>query len=345
MKHWIRAALGCAAAGAVALCAGAGSGGAALNPAFQVTSTGTGANLFARIADSDPSPARLAVYVPAGYGFTGAAAGKQAGIATVNVITDIGPSEAALFGTVTSGSVTPTAEDTACDATAHAAQFTVTATGSTTEYSFHLFLDRTTGTEAQLGPYKLVACFSAANARPLTDKGGTNDARVVAIRLRNLPFRAPARGGDYRWRAVWTPYTTNGGDGTNGTPTNATIDVANSAEAESVVHGPLGVTIAARHATLTGRVAGAGAGRTVVVYTGTSRLHLFRSGSTRTRAGGAFTLTLHPKHTTYVRVEVQIPGRNLGAAGCVASPALKVTCGGATTASAQLTSRTVALRP
>ena len=65
-----------------------------------------------------------------------------------------------------------------------------------------VFVDATSGAEAQFGPYKLVACFKSvggANIDPLGNK-------FMSITLAIDKLGCAEGGGQLLWRSLWTPF-------------------------------------------------------------------------------------------------------------------------------------------
>ena len=68
-----------------------------------------------------------------------------------------------------------------------------------------VFVDQTTGAEAQLGPYKLVSCFKSI-------AGANSDAygnKFVSMSIAIDRLAAPTAAGSYLWRSLWTPFASD----------------------------------------------------------------------------------------------------------------------------------------
>ena len=241
------AALGAALAAALAL---GGAAPASHRPPLELhvfperTTLGRPAQhgLEVRIASEARATASLTLYAPPGYGIDlGIPAGVRLGTARlalvgkepgVDVIT---PLEA----TVTVADPARYAADPGAQACAsgHAAVWELTALGQ----AFPFFVDRTSGTEAELGAYRLRTCFGSSVAVTEIDielEGGLTN---------------PSDRGTYTWRAFVTPYAPAG-----------TPDAAGTIEARALVPFPQTLTVnrsyrpGTRTLVVSGRVTAAG---------------------------------------------------------------------------------------
>ena len=182
MTRWIRAGV-VAATGALAL-AFAGAALSAVNPKLVVgTSTQAGntrTSIEARVASSDDAVGRIQIYVPSGFKLDSPAGGVESGTVSATAQSkQIGPGTEIPFkmtGKLIAIPVNDPAiayESANCDGGPATRRLEGQAPGGDDSWTFVVFVDGTTGSEAQFGPYKLVACFKSvagANADPLGNK-------------------------------------------------------------------------------------------------------------------------------------------------------------------------------
>jgi hypothetical protein len=326
MRHMIRAGLGAAAA--LAALGFANTALAAMSPRLDV---GTGAQsstlkLGARLGQADDWLGRLQVFVPSGYKLA-----PTGGSATVQAVEmQIGPSNIGKLG----GTAKPVpASDpsvswatTNCDNAAHAGALMVTLTGGDNSWSFPVFIDQTAGSETQFGAQKLVFCFGPR------EPGATNPMsnKLLSLSLTLNGVTAPAKGGDYVWRSLWTPFAGASGD---------TLDQAASVEAQSTTRmagGVLTITAkkAGKHVVVGGKLVVNGEamdGVAIRVKHGTAPSRLVTAGGVKTNGAGLWSLRTRVTKTQYYQAGATIGSSDLGSGGCKASfgvPCLDATVGG-----------------
>jgi hypothetical protein len=338
MTRWIRAGV-LAAAGALAL-AFAGSAFSAINPKLVVGTTtqagNTKTSIEARVASTDDPVGRIQLFVPNGFKLDSPAGGVDVGTVTATVQSkQLGPSTEIplkLAGKLTAIAVNDPAfayENANCDATSHLGAWKATLSGDAS-WSFVVFVDATTGSEAQLAPTKLVACFKSVNGANQDPWGN----KLVSLSLSIDRLAAPTAAGSYVWRSLWTPFAAD---------TSGSLNAAGSVEAQSAVKLPAGVlTLAGKKAgkvhvrvTLTGKLlvdAEPIGGAKVAIRHGAKATKLTALAGVRTNAAGAFSKAVNLRTSQYFQAGVTIGGNDLGAAGCTASFGAAVPCVSATNA-------------
>jgi hypothetical protein len=339
-----------AATGALAL-AFAGSALSAINPKLVVGTTSQAGNtktsIEARVGSADDAVARIQVFVPTGFKLDSPAGGVDVGTVSATVQSkQIGPGTEIPFkltGKLTAIGATDPAvayESANCDGGAsHAAAWIARLEGGGNSWTFAVFVDPTTGAEAQFGPYKLVACFKSV-------AGANADAygnKFVSMSLAIDNLGAPTAAGTYVWRSLWTPFASD---------TNGSLNQAGSVEAQSSVKLPAGVLSlngkkagkAHIRVTLSGKLlvdAEPIGGATVAIRHGTKTTGLAAVGSVKTTAAGAFSKLLNLTRSQYFQVGTTIGGNDLGATACAASFGAAVPCVSATNGKVAVVSRLI----
>jgi hypothetical protein len=228
-------------------------------------------------------------------------------------------------------------ESANCDGgAAHSGAWMARLEGGGDAWTFVVFVDSTSGAEAQFGPYKLVVCFKSiagANADPLGNK-------FMSMSLAIDRLGAPAAAGSYLWRSLWTPFTSD---------TSGTLNQAGSVEAQSMLKLPGGVlTLNGKRSgkvhvrvTLGGKLlvdAEPIGGWTVAIRHGAKPSKLVAFGSVKTNAAGAFSKAVNLTKSQYFQVGATIGGGNVG---CTASFGAAVPCLSATSGKVAVVSRVV----
>jgi hypothetical protein len=308
--------------------AGAGAASAALNATLAV---GTGSpglpavSIRAAYALSDPAVGRVQFYVPAGYAVnTSAPGGATVGTATAGVyVTDV-VGEETMTGNVTVATAAPAEGQKVpnCDPVAHAATWVVNVTGTGHQWSIPLYVDKTTGSEAQLGATKLVVCVPPPEGQSDLVRA-LNGNRLLSLQLNLTRLTNPSAAGEVRWRALQTPFAAKNAPG---------LDQAGSVETQSLVSLPQRLTLKARGATLSGTLTAGGKplGSTLVqleVSKTKARLSPYRR--VRTNAAGSFSARVTAKGVRYFRANVTTGTTSLGASACTPSFGASVPCVGA----------------
>ena len=305
---------------------------AAEPPAAQIfastyhAQTGVGVAFGIAKFGEGPSMAKATIYIPSGYRLDlSRPPGSRIGETFVAVLFNGGFTSGS--GTVSTGDPAALPGDAAaqaCSPGTHAAVWIATYQAARSSGAVRFYVDPTTGPEASLGAFRLVACFVSPDATPegpyfiqfelgLAGPGGS-------------VLTPPARAGTYIWRGFVTPYV----DGTT------TPDPGATYEARTHVLVPHVITERARYRSrsqqlvVTGRLFAAGHPRRrtlldVVAAPGGGVLRLL--GHTRTRNDGRYSLVTRVREGLRARVyDVWVlrreqPGLCQGAspapAGCV----------------------------
>jgi hypothetical protein len=290
---------------------------------------------------SDPQPAKIAVYVPAGYqlhpaGAVGATIGTTSGQVFARDLNIALP----LSGDVL---VLDPAQHTtdACSPGSHLAVWDLHLTVAGQSIDLPVYVSATTGTETALGAAKIETCLSPADVPAGAPGRSPNGAQLLSASFTvNNQVTPPV--GSTRWTSLWTPYAAG-----TGVP-----NAAGTVEARSIV-GPGGATIVAKVTNrkkkllrLTGRVTQGG------LAVGGIRVRLFINSKARfaatTQANGGYAFRLRNtnrrKTTTFFQAVVSAAARDITATGC-ASPTLPtVKCVSATAGPFMARSRKLRVR-
>ena len=338
----------------------AGPASAAILPKRAVTTTNSGgANVIISGGVSNPAEDpfhRIQIFVPTGFALNAPVGGTTVGSATGRVLVkDVDASQEQNFTgkLVAIGTNDPAVawENANCDKTTHAAAWMMSMTMNDGAASIPIFVDKTTGSEAAFGPYKLVVCMRSPDLPQADPNRSPVGTKLNSLALTLTGFKVPTAGGDYRWRSLWTPYT----------PGTANVNTAGQVEAQSVVRIPAGtlslaakkvkVTVKGRVQTqvrLSGRlaIAGKAARRTPVALShGASKARLVALGTVRTDGAGRYVLSSRLTRSTYFQAGVTIARQELGPGGCTASFGASVKCVNASVGGARVLSRPIRVAP
>jgi len=235
--------------GSICLCAlAASAAGGVGKPAGEIvvtplsSSPGHAADSIVDVSISPraAAPARLVIYVPAGWGLPSAAAGTTLGFVDLTVLDD-----ASLTGSVGVQGKLAVADPAlggdavaqACAPGPHAAVWLDSFTIGGLPSGIRFYVDPTSGSDAALGAYRLTACLPSPYLPP--EQGGAPlGMQVVDVSLL-ATFVNPATAGTYTWRALVTPYVFG----------TATADDANAFEERTHVLFPYAVTLRATYQT------------------------------------------------------------------------------------------------
>jgi hypothetical protein len=287
------------------------------NPMATGNNSGTSI-IRVTVPNADDALFRADIYVPSGY---------EAGLAQ-NVGAQIGTVEArVLVQQPVAGAVVPlngtiTVENPASHTTSpcapglHTAVWMITLQSPAGPLNVPVYVDRTSGPEANLGAYRIRVCLPSPHI-PQAAGGAALGAKLVFARLMlNQVFRTPTSSGEYLFRLIATPWAAP-----------ATPNAAATAEARGTIGLPAALSIAAssrgRTLTISGRLTEGASGvsrGTVVVRVGR------RPYSVRTNATGRYTVrvrfrgparpTVRATGTAAVR-SVTCSGPSSAPAGCV----------------------------
>jgi hypothetical protein len=205
---------------------------ASANPAAT-----TGAvRIGAVVANSDDPTARVAIYIPNGYGLTAAAAGTKLGTVTATAAAaDLGGAILPLTGeldAVDPSSLTAAqkAGVAACLNGATAAQTWVlhlTAAGQTLDVP--MLVVTAVPAEAASGfQAKLLVCLPPPDVPAGTPGRAQFGAKLLSATFTASAITQPSGAGDYRWTSVLTPYN----------PGVGTVNAAGTVETQSIQHIP-----------------------------------------------------------------------------------------------------------
>jgi hypothetical protein len=324
----------------------------AVNPRLQVTS-GTQAGVSnvrisaAELNSSDDAIAELEIYVPTGFSFSPPEA--NVGTATGSAIESLVDPNTVLEMSGGVAAVSPSdtriAPANDCDSSAHLAVWLVTLSGGGDSFSFPIYVDQTSGSESQFGPYKLVACF--LSPYPVTAPAAAEGNKFVSMTLDLSGFTAPTTAGSYLWRSLWMPFTddaqtlnppANVEAQSSQTIASASLSVSGKLSTKSSVPGKVRARLA-----LTGTLLNDGkpvADVPVNIRHGATTTKLGSLGSVKTNAAGIWTKTVTLAAASYYQVGATIPS---GPVTC--QPSFGVPCLSATGGSLGLSSRIVHFSP
>jgi hypothetical protein len=311
----------------------------------KLTVTTSGASLTIRASQdaSDPQPARIQIYVPAGYTLgTIPAPTTKIGTTTGHVFArDQGNIELPLSGDVLVADPAAHTKD-ACSPGNNQAVLILQLSVVGQTINLPVYINPTTGAEQGLGAIKLTVCLGSVDTPANTPGRSPFGAQLhdATFTVNNL-FSPPS--GATRWESLWTPYAA-------GTPLP---NPAGTVEARAFV-GPGAITLIGRIANkaqriveLRGKVSYAGVGipgATVRILIN-GKLSKF---SKKTTAAGAYRLrlqkTVKKKKTTAFQARTTVPETDVTSTGC-ASPAVPpVPCVSATQGAFTVNSRKVLIR-
>lgn len=279
--------------------------------------------VFGMVTSGDgPAAAKAVFYVPAGYALDlTKAPGTRIGETYNAYLT--GDGFATGEGVVTTGDPATLPGDPAAQACApgtHAAVWVASYKAGTRTGSVRFYVDATTGTEASLGAYRLVACFVSPDATP---EGPYFIEFELGIRASVLT--PPTARGTYVWRMLVTPYV----DGTTSTNPAGIFEARSHVLVPHVLSGRARYLAKKRQLVVSGRLLALGHGRRGRVWIAAGRRddELRLLGRPRLRSDGSYALTAHVAEGRRARVlhvwafRVEEPGVCAGPstapAGCV----------------------------
>jgi hypothetical protein len=358
MRKSIRLGVTGAAAAASLACAGSAFG-AAFGPQLVSVSPsgpklGPLVSLTGTIGRNDDPIAKVQLYAPVGFTLTAPPVGGKVGTAAgVSIATDVGNDEEHLRGDIVAVNPADPAYaqlSATCDNVAHAAVWVARLQAAGQSLNVPIFVDRTTGAEAQLASTKLVVCLAPQDAPVGSAVKTPGGEKLVSFTFNLTALSNPSAAGEYRWRSLWTPYVSG----------TATIDPAKTVEAQSVVRLPGSLSLTATRfkqgkrtfVTVRGHVAApptklaagadVGAGTAVSLLVGKTPAKLSAFKGVATTAAGDFTRTVRVAKPTYFRAGVVT-----GAVKTDCSPSFgaAVPCVSATLGGLDLRSGLIRVRP
>lgn len=333
-------AVGCVAALALA-------GNALAKQQLAVSQTGTSVTIKVSQADTDPQPAKITIWIPAGYTLnTSAAPGAKIGTTTGTVVArDVADLHLPLTGDVVVDDPAKHVTDS-CSPGAHAAVWILALQVAGQSVNLPVYVTSpTTGADAALGSTKLETCLGPVDVPQGTPGRSANGAQLLDATFTVTNTLTPPAGST-RWISTFTPW----GAGT-GRP-----NPAGTVQALSFV-GPGSLTLNAKVTnkkkkivTFNGRALQGGApvagARVQILVAGKARF------GARTNASGTYTLRLQNNSRrvsrTSFQARVTVGARDITASGC-ASPPIPTTlapggCVSATAGGFTALSRKVSIR-
>ena len=310
---------------------------------LAVAQTATGVTIKVSQDQSDPQPAKITAYVPAGYDLkpTGAP-GATIGTATGQVFaTDI---SLALNGAgdvlVADESKLPAKQVAACSPGPHLAVWDVHLTVFGQALDLYIFVSATSGAETALGTAKLDVCLPPVDVPVTTPGRAPNGAKLLdATFTVNNQLTLPT--GSKRWTSMWIPYAAG-----TGLP-----DTAGTVEARSVI-GQGAVSIVGKVTSrakkllrVTGRVTQSGLPVAKV------RVQLLINSKARfattTKSDGSYVFNLHNNRkratTSFFQAAVVVAARDITGTACT-NPTTGAKCVSATASPFTARSRKLRVR-
>jgi hypothetical protein len=195
----------------------------------------------------------------------------------------------------------------ACAPGTHAAVWVIELTVGTTTLAVPIYVDPTTGSETQLGSFKLQSCLPSSEV-PEAAGGAPFGARLTEVDL-DLPqtFTNPANADFHRWRALLTPYTS----GTSTPNAAGTVEVRALSPIPQRLTLKGRINVKKRTITISGSLVSAGERETgirVRILAGPSvnAAKAKTIATVKTKKGGVFSLTRKLPKTTFFFAEVGI---------------------------------------
>ena len=330
----------------------AGSALASFSPKFTIQNataaagSGGGVQISATVGANDDPTSRVVFYVPNGYQLNSPAIGTRLGGVTASAqAADLGGAILPLTGDLLVVNPTTYATQQAqCGVTTVAATWDLHLTAAGQTLDVPVFVVQTAGTETALGQFKLQICLPPPDVPAGTPGRAAFGAKLLSAVFTSNAFTNPPATGDYRWRALWTPYT----------PRTGSPNAAGSVETQSLVRIPTQLTVTAKKKVTAKKVKVRGKLRTIHTTTATVTAKVTENGDPV--SGASVTITMNGKTvktattgaagTASVTVKVTgkktfsgsatIEDRDLGAAGCT-QPVFGVPCADATIGGQKLT--------
>src|SRR5882762_10381565 len=260
-------------------------------------------------AQTDAQPARISIYVPAGYTINASAApGSKIGSTSGTVFSRDANIPLPLSGDVVV--VPPTTNAPGCDPVPHLAVWNLALSVAGQSINLPVHVDQLSGAEAALGTYKLVVCLAPDDVPVGTPGRAANGARLLdATFTVNNIFTVPA--GQSIWKTITTPWA-------GGVPNVAGTVETRAFVADGTVTLAKKVNAPRRLVKFTGRVTQAG---TAVSGAKVSLLVNGKSAgfNTRTNGSGSFSIVLRKtgkKTTSTFQARTTVAERDITSIGC-----------------------------
>jgi hypothetical protein len=287
------------------------AGNALATQKLSVKQTTTSLTIKVSQAQSDPQPAKIQIFVPSGYSInTSQTAGTKIGSTSGTVFSRDANIPLPLSGDVV---VATTSSQPTCDPVPHLAVWDLKLSVAGQNITLSVHADQTTGTDAALGPYKLVVCLGPDDVPVDTPNRSPNGARLLdATFTVDSVFTVPA--GQSVWKTLSTPWA-------GGTPNPAGTVETRAFVADGTATLAKKVNAPKRLVKFTGRVTQAG-----TAVSG-ARVSLLVNGKSagftaRTNGSGAYSIVLKKtgkKTTSTFQARTTVAERDITSTGC-ASP-------------------------
>jgi hypothetical protein len=316
------------------------AGNALATQKLSVTQTATSLTIKVSQAQTDPQPARIAIFVPTGYSLnTSQAPGTVIGSTSGSVFVRDANIPLPLSGDVVVAA--PNTVVPGCASGTHLAVWQLRLQVAGQPVTLSVFVDPTTGTNAAFGAYQLVTCLGPADVPPGTPGRSPNGAQLLEATFTvNNVFTVPTDLST--WKALTTPYA----------PSTGVPNQAGSVETRAIVgNGTLSLsTRVTNKKKRILRIAGRLLQGTVPVVGAQVRLLLNGKSSrftARTSPTGNYSIVLRKtgrKSTTSFQARVTVAERDVTSTAC-SSPTLPVfPCVSATASGFTAVSRRVRIR-
>ena len=180
------------------------AGNALATQKLSVKQSTTSLTIKVSQAQTDAQPARISIYVPAGYTINASAApGSKIGSTSGTVFSRDANIPLPLSGDVIA--VPPTTNAPGCDPVPHVAVWNLALAVAGQSINLPVHVDQLAGAEAALGAYKLVVCLPPDDVPVGTPNRSANGARLLdaTFTVDNV-FTVPA--GQSIWKTITTPW-------------------------------------------------------------------------------------------------------------------------------------------
>jgi hypothetical protein len=281
---------------------------------------------------NDDATGIITIYSPVGYGVTlTQAPGTRIGnLDAIVLVRALGGARVEITGTITAqdpGAYTNPQQFPCGGGVRHEAVWLIESTLAGNPLRIPIYLDRTTGAEAQVGSAKMRICLASPYVPPPQGAAAGASLIVAAFSATGV-FSNPNSRGQYPWNALFVPYAVG----------TATLNPANAAQSTSYTRLPAQLTVRTRKvrrgnrrfARVTACLTEGGQavrGVRVNIFSGRSARRVRRVGRPRTNSRGSATQLVRLRNrVTFFRASTSIPDRDVTASpGC--TPPLSVAPG------------------
>ena len=316
------------------------AGNAFATQKLEVSQTASPAAVTIKVsqAQTDPQPARITIYVPAGYTLnTTQTAGSTIGRTTGEVFARDLNIPLPLEGDVVVDNPANHLTDV-CAPGPHAAVWILRLSVAGQTIALPVYVDPTSGPEAALGSAKLVTCLGPADVPAGTPGRAANGAQLLNASFTVNGVLTPPTG-PVRWIAFTTPYGNRTGQ----------PNIAGTVETRSFV-GPGAVTLTwkvtskkKKQVTLSGRVSQSGiavAAKVSLLVNGKARA----SASSNNATGRYSKIVKGKGRRSTFQARVTVGARDITTEGCTTPTQTGVACVSATAGGFTAVSRRVTVR-